>query len=51
MNHNDKDICDRLYVAIPYGLNDHYLLIDARQEILKLREQLKQTTQEDTDAG
>lgn len=40
MNYREKDICDRLYVATPYGLADYYLLIDARKEILRLREQL-----------
>jgi hypothetical protein len=40
MNYEDKDICERLYVATPYGLGDFNLLRDARNEILKLREQL-----------
>jgi len=51
MNDDDKDICDRLYVATPYGLDDHYLLIDARQEILKLREELKKAEGKHHHAG
>lgn len=49
MNYRDKDICDRLYVATPYGLADYYLLIDARKEILRLREALdnQRNTQND----
>lgn len=42
MNYDNKDICDRLYIATPYGLDDHYLLRDARQEILKLRERISE---------
>ena len=50
MNYEDKDICDRLYVATPYGLGDFNLLRDARNEILKLRKQLaaKETIEEES---
>jgi hypothetical protein len=41
-DYENLDICDRLYNSVPYGLDDHNLLIDARKEILKLRKQ--QTT-------
>lgn len=51
MNLEDKDICDRLFVATPYGLSDCYLLIDARKEILKLREQLAQANEMEDNNG
>lgn len=40
MSDEQKDICDRLFVAVPYGLEDYNVLRDARNEILRLREEL-----------
>jgi len=51
MTPQDQDITDRLYNATPYGLEDCYLLIDARREILRLRAELGKhtpTTERDT---